>query len=175
MDSDPVLTTKDTVENEASTDALYRHTATVHGGTAVGLVQNLIDESFRLLVRVCSIYSHVCFYHRLSSLLVVPTNITVTSPGQIDLGNAGLQGLPADTLGGDPSGKLFDWITSAFFFSYVRPLASLLLIHRVLTRIDTDFPRFSIKYLLALFPKFILHGSGLLELPSVGEWFQPSW
>ena len=37
-----------------------------------------------------------------------------------NLGNARLQGLPEDVLGGDPTGKLFDWVNSAFFFSYVR-------------------------------------------------------
>lgn len=36
-----------------------------------------------------------------------------------NLGNARLQGLPQDTLGGDPSGKLFDWVNSVFFLSYV--------------------------------------------------------
>ena len=36
-----------------------------------------------------------------------------------NLGNARLQGLPEDTLNGDPTGKLFDWVTSAFYFSYV--------------------------------------------------------
>ncbi|KAJ3552700.1 hypothetical protein NM688_g4015 [Phlebia brevispora] len=35
-----------------------------------------------------------------------------------NLGNARLQGLPQDTLGGDPTGKLFDWVNSAFYFSY---------------------------------------------------------
>jgi len=36
-----------------------------------------------------------------------------------NLGNARLQGLPADILHGDKSGKQFDWINSAFFFSYI--------------------------------------------------------
>ncbi|KAH7925455.1 MFS general substrate transporter [Leucogyrophana mollusca] len=36
-----------------------------------------------------------------------------------NLGNARLQGLPQDTLGGDPTGVLFDWVNSAFFFSYI--------------------------------------------------------
>ena len=36
-----------------------------------------------------------------------------------NLGNARLQGLPQDTLGGDPTGTLFDWLNSSFFFSYV--------------------------------------------------------
>ncbi|KII87878.1 hypothetical protein PLICRDRAFT_112035 [Plicaturopsis crispa FD-325 SS-3] len=36
-----------------------------------------------------------------------------------NLGNARLQGLPEDALGGDASGKKFDWVNSAFFFSYI--------------------------------------------------------
>ncbi|KAG1776807.1 major facilitator superfamily domain-containing protein [Suillus placidus] len=36
-----------------------------------------------------------------------------------NLGNARLQGLAQENLGGDPTGKLFDWVNSAFFFSYI--------------------------------------------------------
>ncbi|KAF7316435.1 MFS general substrate transporter [Mycena indigotica] len=36
-----------------------------------------------------------------------------------NLGNARLQGLPKDTLGGDPTGHLFDWVNSVFFFAYI--------------------------------------------------------
>lgn len=36
-----------------------------------------------------------------------------------NLGNARLLGLPEDVLGGDPTGVLFDWIVSAFFFTYI--------------------------------------------------------
>ncbi|OCH86496.1 MFS general substrate transporter [Obba rivulosa] len=36
-----------------------------------------------------------------------------------NLGNARLQGLPQDTLHGDPTGVLFDWVNSVFFFSYI--------------------------------------------------------
>ncbi|KAJ8503488.1 hypothetical protein ONZ45_g10819 [Pleurotus djamor] len=36
-----------------------------------------------------------------------------------NLGNARLQGLPEDVLGGDPSGVLFSWVNSACFLSYV--------------------------------------------------------
>ncbi|KAF8962545.1 MFS general substrate transporter [Flammula alnicola] len=36
-----------------------------------------------------------------------------------NIGNARLQGLPDDVLGGDKTGVLFDWLTSAFFFSYI--------------------------------------------------------
>ncbi|KAI0642691.1 MFS general substrate transporter [Trametes meyenii] len=36
-----------------------------------------------------------------------------------NLGNARLQGLPRDVLHGDPTGVLYDWVNSAFFFSYI--------------------------------------------------------
>ncbi|CEL53770.1 putative transporter C1002,16c OS=Schizosaccharomyces pombe (strain 972 / ATCC 24843) GN=SPAC1002.16c PE=3 SV=1 [Rhizoctonia solani AG-1 IB] len=36
-----------------------------------------------------------------------------------NLGNARLQGLPEDVLGGDPTGTKFDWISSMFYFSYI--------------------------------------------------------
>ncbi|KAJ2914794.1 hypothetical protein MD484_g5598, partial [Candolleomyces efflorescens] len=36
-----------------------------------------------------------------------------------NLGNARLQGLPEDVLGGDPTGHLFDWVVSVFYFSYI--------------------------------------------------------
>ncbi|KAI0251087.1 MFS general substrate transporter [Lactifluus subvellereus] len=36
-----------------------------------------------------------------------------------NLGNARLQGLAKDVLGGDPTGKRFDWVNSVFFFSYI--------------------------------------------------------
>lgn len=44
-----------------------------------------------------------------------------------NLGNARLQGLPQDALGGDNTGILFDWVNSAFFFSYVSHYQSLFL------------------------------------------------
>ena len=42
-----------------------------------------------------------------------------------NLGNARLQGLPQDVLHGDPTGILFNWVNSAFFFSYVRAVSSV--------------------------------------------------
>jgi len=36
-----------------------------------------------------------------------------------NLGNARLQGLPQETLNGDPTGVLFNWVNSAFYFSYI--------------------------------------------------------
>lgn len=43
-----------------------------------------------------------------------------------NLGNGRVMGLPQDVLNGDPTGILFDWITSAFFFSYVSVIYILL-------------------------------------------------
>ncbi|KAG6335126.1 hypothetical protein ID866_3966 [Astraeus odoratus] len=36
-----------------------------------------------------------------------------------NLGNARLQGLPQEVLGGDPEGLLYEWVFSAFYFSYI--------------------------------------------------------
>ncbi|TFY62669.1 hypothetical protein EVJ58_g3717 [Rhodofomes roseus] len=36
-----------------------------------------------------------------------------------NLGNARLQGLPQDALGGDPTGNLYGWVNSVFFISYI--------------------------------------------------------
>lgn len=67
----------------------------------------------------------------ISSLVSVSFKIDQPSPGALNgvlvrsdldrtnLGNARLQGLPKDVLHGDPTGVLFDWVNSAFFFSYV--------------------------------------------------------
>lgn len=57
-----------------------------------------------------------------------------------NLGNARLQGLPEDTLHGDPTGVLFDWVTSAFYFSYVRKM----LVNRELIS-DSIRPRFFVR------------------------------
>ncbi|KAI6019896.1 major facilitator superfamily domain-containing protein [Pisolithus orientalis] len=39
-----------------------------------------------------------------------------------NLGNARLQGLPEEILGGDPKGLLYEWVFSAFYFSYANPI-----------------------------------------------------
>ena len=36
-----------------------------------------------------------------------------------NLGNARLQGLTTDVLGGDPNGQLYGWLVSIFYFPYV--------------------------------------------------------
>ena len=55
-----------------------------------------------------------------------------------NLGNARLQGLPEDALGGDPTGKLFDVVNSVFFITYVRTiyLISFQRIHRFVDTTD---------------------------------------
>jgi hypothetical protein len=53
---------------------------------------------------------HVSFLHSPSQPLDLDRS---------NLGNARLQGLAKDVLGGDPTGKRFDWVNSIFFLSYV--------------------------------------------------------
>ena len=78
----------------------------------------------RIMPTVCLIYLFACECLALSHLYN-PLFIVMSTPFLLDLdrtnlGNARLQGLPKDVLGGDPTGVLFDWVNSAFFFSYVR-------------------------------------------------------
>ena len=114
------------------TDALYRHTATEEWQ----LVQNLIDEFFRLLV--CSNYSYVCFYHRLSPLVVLPTNITVTSPGEIKLGQCRTTRIACRHFRGRSIRKIIRLDYFCFLFLKGAPSRILELIHRVLTWIFPD-------------------------------------
>ncbi|KAI6044007.1 major facilitator superfamily domain-containing protein [Pisolithus marmoratus] len=44
-----------------------------------------------------------------------------------NLGNARLQGLPQEILNGDPSGLLYEWVFSAFYFSYASHPSFLIL------------------------------------------------
>lgn len=71
----------------------------------------------RILPITCLLYLFAC-----QSPYIMCLNwywFVVIDLDRTNLGNARLQGLPRDTLGGDPNGHLFDWVTSAFFFSYV--------------------------------------------------------
>ncbi|PPQ79303.1 hypothetical protein CVT25_002580 [Psilocybe cyanescens] len=55
-------------------------------------------------------------------LHILPITCLLYLFGSLDrsnLGNARLQGLPEDVLGGDKNGVLFDWMTSGFYFSYI--------------------------------------------------------
>ncbi|KAJ2980765.1 hypothetical protein NUW54_g10957 [Trametes sanguinea] len=74
-----------------------------------------------------------------------------------NLGNARLQGLPQDTLNGDPTGVLFDWVNSVFFFSYVGlPAQSI-----VSADTELSYCRFSAKYPPRSYPSCAHRGSGL--------------
>lgn len=85
-----------------------------------------------------------------------------------NLGNARLQGLPEDVLAGDPTGVLFDWVNSAFFFSYVSPMrfriGDLILM--------LNDPRFYSKYRRRSHPSYFARGSGWRGQPLAGAYRQ---
>lgn len=56
----------------------------------------------------------------LSAVTRIPSDYhTYPDLDRSNLGNARLQGLPEDILGGDPTGLLFDWLVAVFFIPYV--------------------------------------------------------
>lgn len=61
-----------------------------------------------------------CLVFRSSLLLIICIHIVLD---RTNLGNARLQGLPQETLNGDPTGVLYNWINSMFYFSYVSSIA----------------------------------------------------
>jgi hypothetical protein len=71
--------------------------------------------------------SCTCSHVSIITLVLVSSQVgpqliaTRSDLDRTNLGNARLQGLAADVLGGDPTGKRFDWVNSSFFFSYVCP------------------------------------------------------
>ena len=71
----------------------------------------------RIMPIACIMYLFACKCSSGSSLTLA--HATHKDLDRTNLGNARLQGLPEDTLHGDPTGVLFDWVNSAFFFSYV--------------------------------------------------------
>ena len=77
----------------------------------------------RIMPTVCLIYLFACeclpSSPQSNSLFIVLPPSFLLDLDRTNLGNARLQGLPKDVLGGDPTGVLFDWVNSAFFFSYV--------------------------------------------------------
>lgn len=77
---------------------------------------------WRILPVLCLLYLFACTCEsRRTHYLPNVTScfLRLSDLDRSNLGNARLQGLPEDALGGDPSGKLFAWVNSAFFFSYV--------------------------------------------------------
>ena len=71
----------------------------------------------RILPIACLMYLFACKCCNRSSQETILTVAVVLD--RSNLGNARLQGLPQDVLHGDPTGVLFDWANSAFYFSYV--------------------------------------------------------
>lgn len=71
----------------------------------------------RILPITCLLYLFACRLVKHAQIL--DTHLLASALDRSNIGNARLQGLPEDILGGDKSGQLFDWVISAFFFSYV--------------------------------------------------------
>jgi hypothetical protein len=76
----------------------------------------------RILPIACLMYLFACQYD-ISHFLPWSLQLIATTSDldRTNLGNARLQGLAKDVLGGDPTGTRFDWVNSSFFFSYVGP------------------------------------------------------
>lgn len=79
----------------------------------------------RILPITCLMYLFACQYLERSIIMMSTSFHSLPQPLDLDrsnLGNARLQGLAKDVLGGDPTGKRFDWVNSIFFLSYVGSL-----------------------------------------------------
>lgn len=70
----------------------------------------------RILPITCLLYFFACMLTLAGSQCHTNCELDLD---RTNLGNARLQGLVQENLHGDPTGKLFDWVNSAFFFSYV--------------------------------------------------------
>lgn len=78
----------------------------------------------RILPITCLLYLCACeffffsvYLHRV--VLFAPLVDCHIDLDRTNLGNARLQGLPQETLNGDPTGILYNWVNSIFYFSYV--------------------------------------------------------
>lgn len=86
-----------------------------------------------------SLVFFTCLHVHLLTLSLASHLTTSTYPDldRSNLGNARLQGMPEDVLGGDPTGVLFDWLVSIFFIPYVSPMATCLsLVYSQCLRLD---------------------------------------
>jgi hypothetical protein len=93
----------------------------------------------RILPITCLMYLFACQYIRpvrISFLGLTPAALDLD---RSNLGNARLQGLATDVLGGDPTGKRFDWVNSIFFLSYVGCRVPAVEMRRVSCCIRLDF------------------------------------
>lgn len=98
----------------------------------------------RILPIACLMYIFACASVSILIVYVIVScidiAIIVIDLDRSNLGNARLQGLPADVLHGDASGKEFDWINSAFFFSYVTVAPSSATCSTALTTLSLTDP-----------------------------------
>ena len=97
-----------------------------------------------------------------SAILRWSSSLTSTTPDldRTNLGNARLQGLAKDTLGGDPTGERFDWVNSVFFFSYVGPHSFIVEIRKSHLPSSCHLARFYVWCLLLSLLNSSLHGFG---------------
>lgn len=107
----------------------FRHVETVEEQDGPEIISAYEEKrllrklDMRILPIACLMYIFACT--SISILIIfslvyrTDDETTVIDLDRSNLGNARLQGLPANVLHGDASGKEFDWINSAFFFSYV--------------------------------------------------------
>ena len=94
-----------TVESEQEQDADYWASKSKEEAKLV----RKMDK--RILPIACLMYLFACLF---IIPLYSPKPINIADLDRTNLGNARLQGLPQDALGGDKTGKLFDWVNSAY-------------------------------------------------------------
>ncbi|KAF5310733.1 hypothetical protein D9619_007895 [Psilocybe cf. subviscida] len=98
-------TSNEKLDQEASDEAVERIEDSVDGPPAtLQEERNLVRKLDRRILPI------TCLLYLFASL------------DRSNLGNARLQGLPEDILGGDKTGVLFDWLTSGFYFSYANSM-----------------------------------------------------
>lgn len=117
------------IEEKQDVSGKFRHVENVDEQDGPELLSTLEEKRLlrkldrRILPIVCLMYIFACESIVLF-ITVAPRSYAdrsyIIDLDRSNLGNARLQGLPADVLGGDPAGKRFDWVNSVFFFSYVR-------------------------------------------------------
>ena len=87
--------------------------------------RRLVHKLDRTIIPLtCLLYLFACTCLLLPRYVQGHTDSCTPDLDRSNLGNARLQGLPEDALRGDPTGETFDWVNSAFFFSYVGLLTS---------------------------------------------------
>lgn len=103
---------------EVSTNTKAENATSWAGTTAEKRLVRKLD--MRIMPLTCIAYFFACelFFDDVLMLLTTYLVLDRSNPG-----NGRLQGLPEDVLGGDPTGKLFDLISSGFFLSYVRTIS----------------------------------------------------